>query len=76
MQLDEQIIARSERTASMLRHIASVVETRPRKDGANPEVYAIDVMDALLHGAQLADLQAENLRHVAEVYDGKVAGPT
>jgi hypothetical protein len=68
--LDEEI-ARTESTRSMLTHLADAIENGPR----GRETYQGDAIEALLHGAEIAERSIENLEHVAEIYDAKVAVP-
>lgn len=53
----------------MLTHLADAIENGPR----GRETYQGDAIEALLHGAQIAERSIENLEHVAEIYDAKVA---
>lgn len=57
----------------MLEHLASVVDHAPVKPGAGSAGYSADALDALLHGAELAARDRQNLKHVARIYDAKVS---
>jgi hypothetical protein len=66
-------ISRAERTASMLEHLADVVENGPRQ--APGATYKEEATDALLHGAELARESRVNLMHCAQIYDEKILRP-
>lgn len=71
-QLDIEI-DRVAATATMLDHLARVVEEGP---GTNRRTaYQSDAVEALLHGAEIARNYRESLRHCAEIYDDKIAAP-
>lgn len=64
-------IERVERTRSMLVHLADVVDEAPQRSRGN---YAFEARDALLHASEIAADRKQNLKHVARIYDAKIAG--
>lgn len=67
-------IARADRTASMLKHLADAVKHGPDQQRGG-ETYQDEAIDALLHGSTLARRERINLIHVAALYDAKVNEP-
>lgn len=57
----------------MLAHLADAIEHGPSQ--TRGETYQTDAVEALEHGAELAQKEVRNLKHCAALYDRMVAEP-
>lgn len=60
-------------TAKMLRYLAQAVAGGPT--GKRSETHTADALEALQHGAEIAQMRVGSLRHCADIYDRLVEEP-